>query len=212
MMALGTIPFSISFQRGVLRPNEFFRRIRDCALDILCGAYRRPSNLSERFKIVGALDGSVPHIAPSFQVSVETPAWLEPDRIRTTRFLYEVTIPGAELPVVDAVAKWLWQARRFSTYQDDELERLQQLREHRIYQPYGILIVWHRSAEDDNPTNWRAVGQRRQQAVERYLEGLSPATMERAIRDLKIIAEQVRDESILRCIAIALTWLADTPV
>jgi hypothetical protein len=105
----------------------------------------------------------------------------------------------------------LQQLSRRRSYQDDELERLQQLREHRLYQLYGILIVWHRSAEDDNPTNWRAVGQRRQQAVERYLEGLSPATMERAIRDLKIIAEQVRDESILRYIAMALTWPADTP-
>ena len=120
MMALGTKPFSISFQQGVLRPNESSPRIPDCALDILCGAYRCPSNLSERLKIVGALDGSVPHIAPSFQVSVETRAWLEPDCITTTHFLYEVAIPGADLPVVDAVAKWLWQARRFSSYQDDE--------------------------------------------------------------------------------------------
>ena len=69
-----TKPFSISFQRGVLRPNEFLRRIRDRALDILYEAYRRASNLSERLKIVQALDGAVPHIAPSFQVSAEDPS------------------------------------------------------------------------------------------------------------------------------------------
>jgi hypothetical protein len=188
-----TTPFSISFQRGVLRPNEFLRQIRDRALDILYKAYHRASNLSERLKIVQALDEAVPHIAPSFQVSAEDRAWLEPDCMRTARFLFEVVIPEAELPVVDAVAKWLWQAQRFGGYQGDELERLQQqLREHRLYQLYRVLIGWHRSAEDDDPTNWRAVEQRRQQAVDRYLEGLSPATMERASRDLEIIAEQVR--------------------
>ena len=189
-----TKPFSISFQGGVLRPNELSRRIRDRPLDILYEAYRRASNLSERLKIVGALDGSVPHIAPSFQVSVETRAWLDPDCMRTARFIYEVVVPEAELPVVDAVAKWLWQARRFGGHQGEELERLQQqLREHRLYQLYRVLIGWHRSAEYDDPTNWRAEEQRRQQAVERYLEGLSPATIERAIRDLDTIAEQARD-------------------
>lgn len=52
---------------------------------------------------------------------------------------------------------------------------------------------WHRSDEEDDPSNWRTAEQRRGQAVERYLEELRPATMECAIRDLGRIAEQARN-------------------
>jgi HEAT repeats len=84
-------------------------------------------------------------------------------------------------------------ARRFGGYQADELERLrQQLQTHSLYQLYRILVGWHRSDEEDDPSNWRAAEQRRGQAVERYLEELRPATMECAIRDLDTIAEQAR--------------------
>jgi hypothetical protein len=188
-----TQPFNIYFQRGALHPDEPLRQIRERALDLLYQTYRRASSLSERLTIVQALDGAVPHIAPSFQVSAGMQAWLQPDCLNTARFFSEVVVPEAELPVVDAVAKWLWRARHFGGYQADELERLrQQIQDHSSYQLYRILVGWHRSDEEDDPSNWRAAEQRRGQAVEHYLEGLRPATMECAIRDLDTIAEQAR--------------------
>jgi hypothetical protein len=188
-----TQPFNIYFQRGVLRPDEPLRRIRQRALDLLYQTYRRASNLSERLKIVQALGGAVPHIAPSFQVSAEMQAWLQPDCLKTARFFSDEVVPEAELPVVDEVAKWLWRAHRFGGYQADELERLRQQRQdHSSYQLYRILVGWYRSDEVDDPSNLRAAEQRRGQAVERYLEVLRPATMESAIRDLDMIAEQAR--------------------
>jgi Effector-associated domain 10 len=186
-----TQPFNVYFQRGVLRPDESLRRIREDALDLLYKTYCRASSLSERLKIVQALDGAVPHIAPSFQVSAEMQAWSQPDCLNTARFFSEVVVPEAELPVVDVVAKWLWRARRFGGYQADELERLgQQIQNHSSYQLYRILVGWYRSDEEDDPSNWQVVEQRRGQAVERYLEELRPATMECAIRELDTIAEQ----------------------
>ncbi|MGH8064425.1 MAG: hypothetical protein ACRERE_04150 [Candidatus Entotheonellia bacterium] len=188
-----TQPFNIYFQRGVLRPDEPLRRIRERALDLLHQTYRRASSLSKRLKIVQALNGAVPHIAPSFPVSAEMQVWLQPDCLKTARIFSEVVVPEAELPVVDAVAKWLWRARRFGGYQADDLDRLrQQIQDHSSYQLYRILMGWHRSDEEDYPSNWRAPEQRRGQAVEHYLEELCPATMECAIRDLDTIVEQAR--------------------
>jgi hypothetical protein len=119
-----TQPFNIYFQQGVLRSDEPLRRIRAHALDLLYQTYRRASSLSERLKIVQALDRAVPHIVPSFQVSAEMQAWLQPDCLNTARFFSEVVVLAAELPVVDAVAEWLWRARCFGGYQADELHRL----------------------------------------------------------------------------------------
>ena len=189
-----TQPFNIYFQRGVLRPDEPLRRIREHALDLLYQTYRRASSLSERLKIVQALDGAVPHIAPSFRVSAEMQAWLQPDCLKAARFFSEMVVPEAELPVVDAVANWIWRARRFGGYQADELDRLwQQIQDHSLYHLYRILVGWYRPDDEDDQSNRRAAEQRREQGVERYLEGLSPATMEEAIRDLDTIVEQTRN-------------------
>ena len=67
------------------------------------------------------------------------------------------------------------------------------IQDHSVYHLYRILVGWYRPDDEDDQSNRRAAEQRREQAVERYLEGLSPATMEEAIRDLDTIAEQARN-------------------
>jgi hypothetical protein len=193
-MSTGTDPtesFSVYFQRRVLRPDESLRRIRKQALDILYQVYRSTSSLPERLRVIQSLGGAAPHIAPSFQVSPETYAWLQPDCLKTAHFFSEEVVPQAELPVLDAVAKWLWRARRFGGYQGDVLEHLrQQIQGHSSYQLYRVLVGWHRPDDDDDQSTFRAAEQRRAQAVEHYIDGLSPAAMGEAIHALDTIVEQ----------------------
>lgn len=189
-----TRPNTVVVRRVILSPVESLRRIREHTLGILYAAYRQASDMSERLKIIQVLDEAVPpYFMPNVQLPTETRAWLQPDCVKTARFLSEVVVLGAELPVLDAVAKWLWRARRFGGCQEDELVHLQQqIQNHSLYQLYRILVGWHRWDEEDSQPDWRAAEQRRQQAIDQYLEALSPATLEQAICDLETIAGQAR--------------------
>lgn len=190
-----TEPSKVIFRQDILNPAQPLRQTREHALNILYEAYGQTSHLAERLKIVQVLDGAVPHVIPSVQVSAETQAWLQPDCERTARFFLEKVVPEAELPILDAVAKWLWRARRFGGYQIEELKHLQhRLQDHKLYQLYRALVGWDTwGDEEDEQMGWRAVEQRRQQAVDSYLETLSPATLEQAIRDMETIAGQARN-------------------
>ena len=138
-----TKPFQIVIQKERLVPNEFLREIRQQALKLLYQAYSQASILSERLKIVKALDGAVllPRFISASEVPAQTWDWLRPNCQDTARFLLEVAILQGELPILDAVAEWLWNAQRFSPYQLDEIEQLkQQLQNSDLYQLYRVLV------------------------------------------------------------------------
>jgi hypothetical protein len=101
-------------------------------------------------------------------------------------------MPQAELPVLGAVAEWLWYAPRFSRYQLDEFEQLKlQLQNNKLYQIYRILVSNRlRGDSEDDYSDWEAIEQRHLQVIEQYLEGLSRGIMESAICEIQTIVEQ----------------------
>jgi hypothetical protein len=181
-------------RQGSFAPSESLRQVRQEALRILYQAYDRASNLSERLKIVTALKGAIvlPPSTDTIEVSVETWDWLEPDCQKTAKFLLDRVMPQAELPVLDAVAEWLWYARRFNRYQLNEFGQLKlQLQNNKLYQIYRILVSNRlRGDSEDDYSDWEAIEQRHLQVIEQYLEGLSRATMESAIGEIEIIVKQ----------------------
>jgi hypothetical protein len=189
-----TEPFKVVLRRDILNPAEQLRQIREQVLSILYQSYMQTSSLTERLKIVRVLENAVPHIAPTVQLSDETRMWLQPDCENTAQFFLEKVIPNAELPILDAVATWLWRARCFGGYQLEELKRLrQQLQDHKLYQLYRVLVGWNRWDEEEGERiDGKAVEQRRQQAMEDYLATLSLTTLEQAVQDLEKIAGQAR--------------------
>ena len=190
-----TEPFKVILRRGVLNPVEPLRRIREQALEILYEAYQQTSTVSERLKIVQALDGAVPHFIPNVPVPDETRAWLQPDCLSTARFFSEVVVPTVELPVLDAVSKWLWRARRWGRYEAEELECLRaQLQAHGLYQLYRVLVGW-RWEEEDEELDWQKSERRRQEAIDRYLDSLSGETFDQAVDDLGTVAAQAHEAS-----------------
>ncbi|MBD2771310.1 hypothetical protein [Iningainema tapete] len=184
----------ILIRQGLLLPSESLRKIREQALGILYQAYSQTSNLSERLKIVKSLEGAIllPRSTSASEVSAETWAWLKPDCKNTAQFFLKVVIPNAELPILDAVAEWLWYAPRFSGYQLDEFEQLkQQLQNNNLYQLYKFLVSNRlRGDAQDDQLNWQAIEQRHQLAIKQYIEGLSPTAIEKAISELETIVEQ----------------------
>ena len=181
-------------QQGSFAPSESLRQVRQEALRILYEAYDQASNLSEQLKIVTALKGAIvwPSSNDAIEVSVETRDWLEPDCQKTAKFLLYRVMPQAELPVLGAVAEWLWYAHRFSRYQLDEFEQLKlQLHNNKLYQIYRILVSNRlRGDSEDDYSDWEVIEQRQLEVIEQYLERISPATMESAICEIEIIVEQ----------------------
>jgi len=181
-------------RQGSFAPSESLRQVRQEALRILYQAYDQASNLSERLKTVTALKGAIvlPPSTDDIEVSVETWNCLQSDFQKTAQFLLDRVIPQAELPVLDAVDEWLWYATHFSSYQLDELEQLKlQLQNNKLCQLYRVLISNRLlgDSEDDN-SDWEVIEKRQLEVIEQYLEGISPATMESAICEIKIIVEQ----------------------
>jgi len=189
-----TEPFKVVLHRGILDPVEPLRRIREQALDILYQAYQQAPAVSERLKIIRALESAVPHLIPPVSAPDEMRTWLQPDCLRAARFFPEIVVPTAELPVLDAVSKWLRRARRFGGYQGEELDCLEgQLQDHSLYQLYRVLVgrqIWF---EVDEEPDWREAERRREEAVNCYLTSFSAETIEQTVRDLQIIAGQARD-------------------
>jgi len=188
-----TEPFKVVWRRGLLAPVEALRRVREQVLNILYNAYRQATSPLDRLKIVQTLDGTVPHFPPDVQVPDETREWLRPNCVNTARFFADTVVEKAELPVLDAVSRWLWRAKRFGGYEDEALECLkEQLKSHRLYQLYRVLIGGDRWSELDEELDWHEAERRRQEAIERYLDELDQNTLGQAIRDLETIAYQIR--------------------
>ena len=196
-----TKPRYILIRQFMLAPSEPLRQIREQALEILYQSYNQSDNLSDKLKIIKALNGSVflpgSISAEDFptETLTETLAWLQPDCQKTAKFLLERVIPQAELPVLDAVAEWLWYAPRFSRYQLDEFEQLkQQLNKNKLYQLYQVLVSNHfRGDSEESNLDWEATHKRRIEVIERYLEGLYTATIESAIYEIETIVKQCKE-------------------
>src|SRR5260370_42015416 len=90
-------------------------------LNALYKMYPLSTRLIERVQIVQALEGAIPHARPDIEVPPEIKAWLQPDCVKTARFLSEIVLPNAELPVLDAVATWLSRAVSEGGYQGGEV-------------------------------------------------------------------------------------------
>jgi len=196
-----TKPRYILIRQFMLAPSEPLRQIREQALEILYQSYNQSDNLSDKLKIIKALNGSVflpgSISAEDFptETLTETLAWLQPDCQKTAKFLLDRVMPQAELPVFDAVAEWIWYAPRFSRYQLDEFEQLkQQLKNNKLYQLYLVLVSnrWRSDSEEDN-FDGQAIEQRHIEGIDLYLEGLSTATIDSAIYEIETILKQCKE-------------------
>jgi hypothetical protein len=189
-----TKPSTITIKWGVLEKCDFLQEIRQQALNILYKAYRHSTCLKERLQIVQSLEGAIPHSRPDIEVPLEIKEWLLPDCMKTARFLSEIVIPNAELPVLDAVASWLSHATSVGGYQEEEFMQIrQQLHEHRLYQMFRLLISRFRYDDEDDRLDWQANEQRRRREIEEYVERLSDTTITQVIHDLSLIVEQVHE-------------------
>jgi hypothetical protein len=189
-----TKPYTVVVQHGVLNPSESLRQIRERTLEILYDAYRQATTISQRLRIVQILEGAAPHFLPDMPVPDETRAWLQPDCANTTHFFFETVVPTAELPALDAVSRWLWRASRWGSCQAEELDRLRaQLQTHNLYQLYRVLVGSYRWDEADERLDLHKSGQRRREAIDDFLEGLSEETLGQTIHDLDTIVGQARD-------------------
>jgi hypothetical protein len=187
---------------------EPLRQIRDRALETLYMAYKQSQELPTRLQIVQMLCGATYHSNPLDRISDQTKEQLESDCAQIARFFSETVVPVGEFPILDRISEWLRQAKDFNHYQVSELDQLQQqLREHKGYQLYRLLVGGYRWDEEDefssNSTSsleeiiqtenrWEAVEQRKKQKIQEYIEAISSATLEQVIQELEAIAQQAR--------------------
>ncbi len=183
----------VILEQGLLGPDNTLRTIRERVLDGLYALYRQTPSLSKRLEIVEGLEAAVVFMRPDIQVPSAIKSWSQIDCIKTAHFFLEEVIPGSELPIMDAVWKWLWRAEHLGGYVGEELTLLQQrLQGHRLYQLYRLLIDRFRWDNEEDRTDWKANDQRRQQEIEHIIRDLSDATFPQAVHDLAVIAEQVQ--------------------
>lgn len=186
-------PTNITISSWVLPPSETLGTIRKRVFDILYRAYPRITLLSQRLALLRVLEGALPPVLPTLTLPGETRSWLQSDGVRAARFLAEDVFPGAELQVLDAIDSWLWRARRFSGYQAEEFDQLRELLvHHELYQLYRVLAGRMRRNEIEDILDYRAGEQYREQAVQRYLDALSPDTIDRVTSDLTAVAAQAQ--------------------
>lgn len=186
-------PRTIVVHQGSLEIGESLRQIRDRALEILYAAYRKVQDLPTRRRIVEVISGATYHTNPRDRISSQTQEQLQSDCAKIAHFFSETVIPSAEFPILDRVVEWLWQAKNFHQYQAQELDYLQeQLRNHRGYQLYRLLVGSYRWDDEDERLDWRTAEQQKQQKINEYVEALSSSTLEQAIQELEAITKQAR--------------------
>ncbi len=189
-----TKPFTINIHQGSLEIASDLRRIRDRALEILCNAYRQVQDLPTRMQIVQILCGATYTSNPKDRTSSQTQQQLQADCAQIAHFFSETVLPSVELPIFDRIAEWLRQAQHFNKYQAVELDHLkQQLKEHRGYQLYRLLVGGYRWDEEGNRLDWQTIEQQKRQKIQEYVAEISPSTLDQAIQELEVIAKQARD-------------------
>jgi hypothetical protein len=188
-----TQPRTIVWHRGSLEIVESLRQIRERALEILYAAYRKVQDLQTRQRIVEVISGATYHTNPRDRISSQTQEQLQSDCAKIAHFFSETVIPSVEFHILDRVMEWLWQAKNFHVYQAQELDYLQQqLRNHRGYQLYRLLVGSYRWDDEDERLDWRTAEQQKEQKISEYVEAFSSSRLEQAIQELEAITKQAR--------------------
>jgi hypothetical protein len=184
-------PHTIVVHRGSLEIIESLKQIRDRALEILYASYRKVQNLPTRLQIAQVLCRATYYSNLKEQIYSQTREELQSDCAKIARFFSETVISSAEFPILDRIVEWLWQAKKFHKYQAQELDNLQQqLRNHRGYQFYRLLVGGYRWDDEGERVDWQTAQQQKQQKINEYVEALSSSTLEQAIQELEGIAKQ----------------------
>ena len=199
-------PHTMVMHQGSLEIVEPLRQIRDRSLEILYMAYQQSQELPTRLQIVQTLCGATYYSNPRDPISTQTKEQIESDCAQIARFFSEVVIPFGEFPILDQISEWLRQAKDFNHYQVSELDQLQQqLREHKGYQLYRLLVGGYRWDEENEfslnsappleelvwaEDRWQAAEQRKNQKIQEYIEAISASNLEQVIQELEAIAQQ----------------------
>ncbi|MBE8968271.1 ATP-binding protein [Nostocales cyanobacterium LEGE 12452] len=189
---------NIIVYRGDLEISDTLKQIRENSLEILYTVYQKSQDFPSRLHIIQSIcSGATPYLSSREQISAETLKQLSFDCAKTANFFSQVVLPNAELPILDKLAEWLHQANNFHKYQSAELDLLQQqLKEHKGYQLYRLLVGRYRLDDEENQLDWqqadkwREIEERKQQKIHEYVQSISRLTLEKSIQELETIAYQ----------------------
>jgi hypothetical protein len=203
-----TEPHTMVMHQGSLEIVEPLKDIRDHALETLYGAYQQSQELPTRLQIIQTLCGATYYSNPRDRISDQTKEQLESDCAQIARFFSEMVVPVGEFPILDRISEWLRQAKNFNHYQAPELDQLQQqLREHKGYQLYRLLVGGYRWDEEDTfnldstpdlgeivqaENRWESAEQRKKQKIQEYIEAISSSNLAQVMQELEAIAQQAR--------------------
>ncbi|MEA5568936.1 hypothetical protein [Anabaena sp. UHCC 0399] len=195
---------SIVIYLGDLEISDNLKQIREGSLKILYKIYQQAQDLPTRLQIIQILcSGATPYLSSRDQVSTETKNQLSYDCAKTADFFSKSVLKNAELPILDKLAEWSNQAKKFHKYQSAELDILQQnLKDHKGYQLYRILVGRYRLDDEGNQshlqqfdvqhseTKWQQAQEQQQQKINEYVQSISTLNLEKSIQELETIATQ----------------------
>ncbi len=188
-----TEPHKVLIKQGILPRLDPLREIRGRAIDTLIEIFSRARSLAFRLKIVRTLEDTAPAFMPDMNAPQELFNWMSPDWEKAAKFFSESIIPQGELPIIDVIAKWANNRRRFGgTLPALIISLREQIEHHEQYQLYQLLIGWYRWVTEKYE-DWREAEEQRKQAVFQYLETINPATIDKVIESLATIVNQARE-------------------
>ncbi|RCJ28375.1 hypothetical protein A6770_23895 [Nostoc minutum NIES-26] len=197
-------PGNIVVYQGDLEISDTLKKIREHSLGILYTAYQQVQDLPTRLQIVQVLcSGATPYLSSREQVSTKTRNQLCSDCAKTADFFSNSVMKNAELPILDKLAEWSSQAKKFHKYQSAELDILQQkLKDCKAYQLYRLLVSKYRLDDEENQidlqhfdgqhaeTKWQQAQEQKQQNINEYVQSISTLNLEKSIQELETIASQ----------------------
>ncbi len=188
-----TEPNKVLIKQGYLPPIDPLREIRERAIDMLIEIYSRADSLANRLKIVNALEDAAPDFMPDMHASQEIFAWLSTDWETAAKFFSDVVIPDGELPIINVIANWVDNRRRFDGTFPSRIKSLQeQIEHHEQYQLYKLLIGWH-PWDREKYKDFRDAEEQRRQAVFQYLDTITPPIIDMVVESLATIVYQARE-------------------
>ena len=188
-----TEPHKVLIKQGILPAIDQLREIRGRSIDTLIEIFSRSGSLAFRLKIVRALENAAPAFMPDMNAPQEIFTWLSNDWEKAAKFFSDVVIPGGELPIIDVIANWADNRRRFGgTLPTPIVSLREQIELHEQYQLYKLLIGWH-PWDREKFTDWRDAEEQRTQAVFQYLDTITPAKIDMVVESLSTIVNQARE-------------------
>ncbi len=195
---------NIVIYQGDIEISDPLKQIRELSLEILYTAYQQVQDLPIRLQIAQVLcSGATPYLSSREQAAAEALKQLSSDCAKTADFFSQFVLPNAELPILDKLAEWSNQAKKFHKYQSAKLDILQQhLKDHKGYQLYRLLVGSHRLDDEENQFDlqqidvqqsemkWRKAEERKQQKINEYVRSISRLNLEKSIQELETIANQ----------------------